>query len=258
MHPFEGDVVETPLPSAPLAKVLCQVRFPQLMEPRTAANAALSELRQIYPVVREKKETVIGLSPEGPVSMAGEKTLWTASDIEGTWQVTLSDQFFAIETSRYLSRSDFIERLRRVMEIVVERFDVPIYDRIGVRYINRIADPKDLAELNDLVKPVALGALLLPAGPAQMVHSLSDSVFIEGDASIKARWGWLPGGASIDPTLEPPTTDYWLLDIDVSSTHEGKFSAEEMSNSAESFATKAHRLFSWLITDKYIEKYKVD
>jgi len=257
MHPFEGDVVETPLPSAPLVKALCQVRFPRMPEPRDAANAALRSLRLIYPVIREKKETVVALSPEGPVAMPGESTLWTASDISNSWQVTLSDQFFALETSKYISRSDFVDRLRAVIDIVVENFEVPIFDRIGVRYINRIVDSSSLAELTELVKPVALGALVLPQGPAKVVHSISDSVFVDDEASIHARWGWLPANAGIDPTIDPPDTEHWLLDIDVSSRTEGKFDPDVMSKSAEIFASKAHRLFSWLITERYVAKYGV-
>jgi uncharacterized protein (TIGR04255 family) len=257
MHPFVGEVQEVPLARAPLVKVLCQVRFPRpLGFSQETIDAARTLLASSYPVLREKNETVVIFSEDGVSQQPEGKKLWTMSDVAEDWQVILSDKFVALETRRYTSRAEFIERLGELLKAVQNSYSPPVYDRIGVRYVNRIDDPSDLELLPKLVQPVALSGLTVPLGDeTEIVHSITDTLFKDGGVNVQARWGWLPGGATIDAGTPAPPNEHWILDIDVYSAGTGPFVAEELAGQANDFAAKSYRLFRWVVTEDFIAHF---
>jgi uncharacterized protein (TIGR04255 family) len=167
----------------------------------------------------------------------------------------LTGQFVAIETSSYESRADFCDRLEELLSIVAKTLRPPIYDRLGIRYINRIEDASVIADLPMLVQPAAMAGLAVPRDGVDIVHSLCDSLFAEGRARLQIRWGWLPAGAGIDTTVSPPSVPYWLLDIDVFSQSGGPFDVGELGTLARDFAERAHRFFRWTVRDEFLRRF---
>ena len=51
---------------------------------------------------------------------------------------SVSDSFVALETSKYDSRDDFVERLTEVAQAMAELYEPVLFDRLGVRYVNRL------------------------------------------------------------------------------------------------------------------------
>jgi len=259
MHPFTGPVDETPLSRAPLATVLCQVRFPKPLSfgPSTV-DAARVLLAAQYPVAREQTGTVIVVSQEGVSQQSDTNKIWTMSDVEGCWKIVLAENFVSIEATSYHSREDFIQRIIGLLEATQKSYAPPVFDRLGMRYVNRIQERDDLDRLDKMVRPVALAGLQVPHENVQVQHSVCDSLFIDGNASIQARWGWLPAGAILDPSLTVPTVEHWMLDIDVFSRAGGPFDSSSLSLLAREFAEKSYRLFRWLITDEFISNFGGD
>lgn len=258
MHPFQGSVEEVPLARSPLVRTLCQVRFPRpLTFSELTVEAARAGLADRYPVAREKVETVVALTSDGVTQQPGAKTLWTVSDVNEEWQITLAEKFVAIETKKYTTRDEFIQRATDVLNVVHKTYTPPVYDRIGVRYINRIEDADDLASLRDYVRPIALAGLEVPTNESTaLVHSITESVFSDRDSNIQSRWGWLPAGATVDPSLPGPPVNHWILDIDVFSKTGAPFDPEALARQARESSEKSYLLFRWIMTEEFIEKFR--
>src|SRR5262249_6556650 len=158
--------------------------------------------------------TSVVITPSGLTQQPTPDTNWTFEDIQASWKVTLAEQFVALETVAYSSRDDFSTRFSEIVHVIAEALRPPVYDRLGVRYINRLEGSDILDELHRLVRPTALAGLVVPHEDVQIQHSLCDTIFVDGEAHLQVRWGWLPAGTAIDLTVAPPTVPYWLLDLD--------------------------------------------
>jgi uncharacterized protein (TIGR04255 family) len=257
---FADHVSKVRLKNAPLAKVLAQVRYPRPLDfdDENIFEQIGRSLLSKYPVGRKVQAGALLLTPQGIQQQPSQEIHWVYQSISGDWQVTASSQFVSLETTSYKSRDEFCDRLREAIEAVTTVIHPPVYDRIGVRYINRLEGADVLADLPKLVKPVAQAGLVIPHEGLQVQHSLCDTVFIDGNSNVQARWGWLPAGAGIDPTVPPPAQPYWLLDIDSFTSSGGLFEIEALDMLARSLSGRAYKLFRWIITDDFIERFGGD
>jgi uncharacterized protein (TIGR04255 family) len=194
VNPFADDVPEIQLSDAPLVKVVAQVRYPRPLDFRdenTFERIGKTLVSQ-YPVGRKVQASSLLITPDGFQEQQSKEVNWTYQSVAGDWQVTASAQFISLETSNYTSRTEFCDRLRRAVEAITTVIHPPVYDRLGVRYINRLEGEDVLADLQTLVHPVAQAGLVIPHEGIQVQHSLCDTVFVDG---------FLQGRASIRPFL---------------------------------------------------------
>jgi uncharacterized protein (TIGR04255 family) len=254
---FTDEMPEIHLPDAPLVKVLAQVRYPQPLdfEGEITFEPLGKALGRKYPVARKVQATAIVLTPDGVKEQPSPEINWTYQDIAGDWQVSVSGQFLSLETRKYTSRTEFCDRVLEAIEALTSAMHPPVYDRLGVRYVNRLEGEDTLNDLGSLVRPVAQAALVIPHADAQIQHSLCDTIFIGDNSQIQARWGWLPAGTGIDPTIPPPKVPYWLLDIDSYTTSGGPFDVNALDNLTRDLSARAYKLFRWLITDEFIKRF---
>lgn len=263
IQPFGNEsIAEIPLPGSPLAEVLAQVRFPPIVSlSRQEFLASFQEdVRSEYPILSEERQLGIFISPQGMSAVPQQDggILWRLTDLPKVWRLTVAPNFIALETKQYTNRADFLDRLQRALAAFEQHIKPNLYDRIGVRYINRVADGKWLDDLNLLVRPDVLGLLdPMDAGPG--VRSLRGQLTVEYqlDASVLlVRSARVPPGETHDPTLEPVSTECWLLDLDMSTTPKTPlpFVAEEITNTARSFAEAIYRYFRWSVTDEFLRR----
>jgi uncharacterized protein (TIGR04255 family) len=257
VDPFAGDVPEIFLPSAPLARVVAQLRYPRPLD--FEGDGSVEPLRRVlaprYPVGRRVQATAVVLTPSGVTQQPSAEVNWTFEDIAGEWKLTISNQFISIESTRYISRNDFCDRFSEAVRAFANVMHPPVYDRLGVRYVNMLKGEGILADLNRLVNPVALAGLVVPHANVQVQHSLCDSIFVDKDIQLQARWGWLPAGVSVDPTVAPPDLPYWLLDIDSYTGRGGAFDVDLLDGLTRDLALRAHRLFRWVVTDDFLTHF---
>lgn len=250
---------ELPLPHAPLVRVLVQVRFPNILsvEKREFIAPFQEAIRRDYSVLNEEKTRDMLLGPEG-VLTDSVNTAWRFLDRTGTWRVSLAMNFLALETRVYDSRSGLLDRLRRILEALEETVGPTDTDRLGVRYVNRVeanADEDLHSLIPTLVKPEVAGVLGTNLQPR---HSITENVFelAEEDARVTTRWGVVPEGRTLDPSiLEPARRDTWLLDIDVFQSKQQEFSVDRIVEQAESFARREYTIFRWAVTDAFLSRY---
>jgi uncharacterized protein (TIGR04255 family) len=257
--PFAGaPPVEVPLGSAPLVKVLAQMRFPVNAKIDTTEGVIGFQgvLGDRYPVMRQEQQIAIALTPgvDTPTPMS---PLWRLSEVDGAWTVVLARDFVAIETNSYTSRADFLTRWAEALEALSAAHLAPaVMDRMGVRYINRIADDEALADLPHLVCPEVLGVsgVNLPAG-SSLTAAVSQVHLVIDRFEMLANWGLLPPSAVLLPGLEGVTTRSWVLDIDVYLQEHALFSTERALSDATTAAERAYELFRWAVTDEFLRRH---
>ncbi|MEC4888376.1 MAG: TIGR04255 family protein, partial [Scytonema sp. PMC 1070.18] len=206
---------EVPLKDAPLVRVIAQVRFPPILsiEKKDFVGSFQEAIREQYPILKPEQTQGLVFSPQGVVQTTPQVT-WRFVDTTNSWRVSLAPNFVAIETTDYLSRSDFLERLKNVLVALNESFNPRIIERFGLRYIDRLVG-QNLKDISSIVKPEIAG--IMAAEFREYIHqTINESLFVipGGDEQIIARWGAIPSGTTFDPdAIEPIAEPSWILDL---------------------------------------------
>jgi uncharacterized protein (TIGR04255 family) len=248
---------EVPLSNAPLVRVIAQVRFPLVasVEKRDFIAPFQEAIRSEYPVLRPEQSRSVVLGQQG-VMDARANTVWRFHDASSAWRVTLAPDFLALETGRYTSRDDFLERLKRVLDALVAHVNPKVIDRLGVRYIDRIAGD-NLKDLPQLVRPEVCG-VLSTAMAAHARHSISEAVFVLPDnaGQVMTRWGLVPARGTVDPAaVDPIDEPSWLLDLDAFEAETRELDVEAALQQARGFAERIYSVFRWAVTDEFLRRY---
>ncbi len=252
---------EVPLPGAPLALALCQMRFP--LAPQLVADEAArrihSRLKDLFPVSRPEttQRIEVEVGPDGPSPKAPvQESAWLFETIDKSWWVNLTSDFVALSTRAYISRKDFLEKLRVVAGAVAPEDAVVVRDRIGVRYIDVVDEPDIINSLSVYVRPQLLGALAMEgaAEGVTLVHSITDSILeLDAHARIRLRTGVVPPKAVIDHGVDPSGRASWFLDIDAFDEQTAEFTVDSVMAAAESLASSGYQMFRWATTEQFID-----
>ncbi|UKF28046.1 TIGR04255 family protein [Clavibacter nebraskensis] len=245
------------LTRAPLARVLTQVRWPQLggFDVDAVAKTMSTRLAKQYPLISKSHEAALTISPEGIQQQVGN-TVHQLSSVDEHWTVSLGETFLSLQTTSYVSHADFIARLTEVTNALIETSEaIPFWTRIGYRYTNRLVDQSDLERLSEYFDASVLGGLALTSR-TDLVHSISESVYREGSGFLLVRSARLPSGASIDPSLPSVETESWSLDLDAYDETKQPFNSEAISDKAQYLARIAFNHFTAVITPAFIERFK--
>lgn len=249
---------EVPLATAPLVRVLAQVRFPLIasVDKQDFIAPFQEALRREYPVLRPEQSRGVVLGPTGVVDTRTNNT-WRFQDSKGAWRVSVASEFLALETTKYTSRDDFLERLQRVLAALRDHIDPQVIDRIGIRYIDRVAGEENLRDLPDLIRPEVAGVMATPLA-AHTRQALSENIFVlPGDGGqLLARWGLLPSQGTVDPgAVEPIDEQSWLLDTDAFMAGTRDFDVDVVMEQARELAKSVYGFFRWVVTDEFLKRY---
>jgi len=260
--PFDSaPIEEIALHHAPLVKVVTQVRFPKvpILNADQGLPSVQQDLRDEYPILRQQHSLGVVITSEGATSQPQTDPLWLLRDKAGEWQVSLTNSFVALETTSYTSRTDFISRFERVLSAIERVAEPVIYDRVGLRYINRLEGQDILDDLPSLVRPEVLAAQAIPLGQKALIsHSLCDSQFVENEIRTQVRWGILPPFAVLDPTTPATSESSWILDIDIFVEESGDFSTAAITSMNRGFGERAYRFFRWVVTPDFLQRFGGD
>ncbi|SDH33591.1 TIGR04255 family protein [Sinosporangium album] len=260
--PFGTEPVEEiDLRRAPLDRVLAQVRFPSLtkLQGSDAISPFAQRVTADFPFFEELRQTVFQFTPSGVATEPTDQRVWLLRSIDERWTVTVTASTVSLETTAYRSRTEFAERFGNVIGAFAEIMNPPRVERLGIRYINRLAGQYWLAELPKLVQPEVLGGLAVPLeGSSTLRVSLTETVFQNDARGIQAKWGVLPKDTFVDPSLPPIADVSWILDLDSFSQRQREFDVDELSDELRDLAAQAYRMFRWAVKDEFIERFRDD
>ncbi len=257
-------IPEVPLPQAPLAAVVAQVRFaPILAIGQSRASEAVAafqeELRSTYPHLTAEDTHQINMTSPSQIDV-GHSRIWRLADSANrpsAWRVSLAQDFVSLETRQYHSRRDFLDRLRAVINATATNFSPTDSTRFGLRYIDQLTGTA-ASKVADLVVPEVLGVHASGNGLAQLrssiVHSMMLAQFLApNDDTVLARWGVLPPNTTHAPdVLDPVDERSWVLDMDMSTTRPHVFSDSSLVRTAEAFAESLYWLFRQMVKENFL------
>ncbi|EKD51803.1 MAG: hypothetical protein ACD_62C00176G0018 [uncultured bacterium] len=246
---------EIPLKDAPLVKVIAQLRFSPIasIEKAEFISAFQEAIREKYPVLRPEQSFNFIMSPVGPAGNVSGK-IWRFRNEQEKWAVALSQDFIAIETSTYTSRTDFLSRWEFILKAATEHLKLMQYDRIGVRYIDRIQGDTYL-RAKEFTKNKILGVFGDFTDDA-VLHNFNENLFKIEDAQLLARWGKLAANETFDPAaIEPLQSSSWVLDLDMSRTVQEQMVVDQIMTRSRFFCERIYTFFRWVVTDDFINYY---
>jgi len=130
-----------------LASVVCELRFPTILELERESPLALRKaLKSSYPIYEKSKS--VSLEPNrATVSEVDMKHNFVSRDRD--WKVLLGSSSIALETTNYQNFANFLKKFKVVIWEAKDLLDTDFYTRVGLRYVNTI--PIDDEDANNVV-----------------------------------------------------------------------------------------------------------
>jgi uncharacterized protein (TIGR04255 family) len=256
---FGADPKEIPLPAAPLVTVLAQVRFPEIVSiQQKPFIAAFQEMvRGDYPILRDEVMKTVAFNEHVGTVASSDEVIWRFVDATASWRLTLTSTFLTLETRKYVSRADFVERLDKVLRALEKAVRPTHVTRIGMRYVDRVP-LKEGASFQGMLRNEMMGLSGTALG-SSIVHSISEIVCRVKEGQMLARWGMLPPRGSHDPEAMPPVKDAsWFLDLDTFVDHQSSpvpFDASAIRANVLDLATRSYAFFRWAVTEKFLQAF---
>lgn len=243
------------LQRSPLELVVCQVRHERNLAVADAkrALAVHAGLEEQYPSIDEAANMALNIlgGPAGVSTAADQQRGWNFRSTDGNWTVVLMPEFFALETRAYTDWDDFSARLTALVGLVDEVLEPSLEQRLGLRFIDRIAEPKmsTPAEWEGWIDDHLLGPILHQAfGPA--IRSIQQVVQFDGgdDVEVILRHGCLLEGQPGDQAW------HYLLDHDCSRSRARPFSADAVREGVQGLHELALSVFQTAVTPQLFER----
>lgn len=237
----------------PLADVICQLRFPEILTIEANAPIDFQEaVRYAFPKYGVRKEASAPRLTGAPGNMRLESQPATNNyqftTADGIWRINLTSRFISLSCSRYTRWEDFANRLDQLLAAFIRVYQPALFERIGLRYINAISR-RDLEleeyPFRDLIHSMYLGPL-----SDDTLHESAfqrcgmDSEFSAGN-SIRAKIHAGPGILNRNGQTDPESK--FIFDQDLFVT--GDVPVNHAASTLDAIHGKAFRLFRGAITD---------
>lgn len=262
--PLFGEVPDRVLLSnAPLVRVLGQVKFPRIAKIVEESYIAdfQEAIRDEYPHFHGDTIQGVDIVINGNEVKPRQVTtiIWRFFDAGKVLRVSLGPDAITLETASYVSRDDFLSRIKFILEKLVETIRPSLVQRVGFRYVDRLQDHGDLEAISDLVQPELLN--VLQSGLVQHIDiSMTEITGTTKEGKIIARYGLAPPKFSHDVEMAPPVdVKSWVLDVDSYSTNcDGQsFDTQMLCTELDKVAARAYAFFRWSVTEKFLERFGV-
>lgn len=134
----------------PLAEVICQLRFPEILKINTTPPAEFQEMiRSEFPYYTAHEESPKKLNYQ-----------FTSSDRK--WRVNLTSTFISLSCAQYTDWTAFAGHLDKPLAAFIQAYSPVCFERIGLRYMNFISRKAlniESTPFSELIQPVYLGIL---------------------------------------------------------------------------------------------------
>jgi uncharacterized protein (TIGR04255 family) len=265
------DVPHVVFKQPPLALALCQVRYNSILSVTNPSFVATFQkaIQDQYPIVTSAPLQEIGVQVEnvtGEVNIQqGSPSLrWQFADTEDNWRVVLTPDYLAIETRTYKHFNDFLDRLRKALDALIQYIQPTSGIRLGLRYVNEFRPGHmDWSKVirKELLGPVAVPSLV---GKSSQITALQQMQLRFPDArGININHGLLPSGTSVRPRTGQEFVDqpFYLLDFDVFQEFPVPktlfIDTDQICRHIKIYHLSISRLFYWSVTERYMSSMEV-
>lgn len=239
------------LENAPLAEVICQVRFPPILRILREDPSELQErVRHRFPELQIEQGVAISFSAAAggtPPAVETPPKLYRFGSADGHTIVSLALDFFAVSSQAYSHWHDFAGDLALVADAVNEIYQPAYAARIGLRYVNRFTPAMvggtSIEAVFDLLRP-ELSALYRTdawSEPGAFVTQLTlpDE---GGELVIRSAYGRMPD--------EP----FFMLDFDY--YEEGQLELDHLVARCDRYHRTIYNAFRWSLRPASLEIFR--
>ena len=153
--------------SAPVAEVICQFRFPEILAVTANDPVQFQEaIRAEFPGFLRKQELpmqkITGAAGALTVQKPQPVTNFQFSSADGIWRVNLTNQFISLSCTRYTCWEEFARHLDQPLAAFIQIYKPAYFERVGLRYVNFISRKALNLEgvpFRELIAPCYLGPL---------------------------------------------------------------------------------------------------
>lgn len=184
---------------SPLAEVICQLRFPEILSISEKAPVDFQEaIRQEFPQFLRRQEApapkITGIPGNMQLQNQPMTVNYQFASADGIWRVNLTSKFISLTCSKYTCWEDFASKLDQPLAAFIKIYQPAYFERIGLRYLNFIS--RDALQLGstpfrELVAPCYLGILAeedLPESSAARC-SMDTEIALRGGCRAKIHAG---------------------------------------------------------------------
>ena len=223
----------------PLADVICQLRFPEILTIETELPAAFQEqIRDVFPRFLQRKEGLPGKQTNN----------YQFTTADGVYRVNLTSKFISLACVRYTRWEDFARMLDKPLAAFIQLYKPAYFERVGLRYLNFISR-KEL-ELEDvpfrqLISGCYLGILAHEevAENVTLRSTVDADTALRGGCRCKLHAG--PGTVRKGPKPDPETK--FILDLDLYMP--GNLEVKLSAGALQTLHSQSYGLFRGAITD---------
>lgn len=156
-------------PKNQLDRVICQIRFPALLEIDKKIDEYQKKLRGEYPTYKQSHSLPFNLA-DAPLPMSH-----TLQSEDGTWSVEISVAALSLTTTRYSDWNEFKGRFQYALHAAMELFEIGKCTRLGLRYINAIRPSSiGLPDARDAFRYPYFDMMDTGLGDAQSLNAVLD------------------------------------------------------------------------------------
>lgn len=151
----------------PLAEVICQFRFPEILTINANDPAEFQEaIRADFPVFTRRQDIPAPRLARVPGNMTLQKQQpvnnYQFASADGIWRINLTSKFISLTCAKYTGWEDFAAHLDKPLAAFIQTYKPAYFERVGLRYLNFISR-FDLGlegvPFRELIAPCYLGPL---------------------------------------------------------------------------------------------------
>ncbi len=241
---------EIPLEKAPLAEVICQVKFSPILSISKDLPIEFQEtVRDRFPGLEIEQ----GMRLQLPISGVPDKPLMDATPrifrfttTDKTAYLALTTDFLALSTKAYTHWKDFLQDFV-LAETALRKIYHPAYaTRIGLRFVNRFTRKNTGLNLTrDIFRLFRdeLTCILHTEAWVEPKEMLSQMVLVDNNASLALRIGY--GKEQKKP--------FFVLDFDY--FEEGQISYNKLQERLDHYHSRIYSAFRWCVKESSLELF---
>lgn len=237
----------------PLAEVICQLRFPEILMINAQPPAEFQEeIRSEFPQYTLRKDALPPKITGAPGNLSLENQPASINyqfvSADGVWRVNLTSTFISLACNRYTRWEEFAKHLDRPLAAFIQLYKPAYFSRVGLRYLNFISR-KELSlvdtPFSDLIQQPYLGLLAEEDVPEHtvMCSSLDTELSIPGGCRAKIHAG--PGIVKRNGKQDNEVRFIFDQDLYMS----GNISVNLSTGVLETLHRQAYSIFRGAITD---------
>lgn len=241
----------------PLADVICQLRFPEILTISTTLPAEFQEaIRADFPLFSQRKEAPAPKITGTPGHMTLENQQPTINyqfaSPDRVWRVNLTSKFISLSCSKYTRWEDFARMLDKPLAAFIRIYKPAFFERVGLRYINFISR-YDLGlegvPFSELIAPSYLGIL----SEEDVQESTTSRCTVDADTAIRGgcRAKLHAGPGMVQRSEKSDKEVKFIFDQDLYMS--GQLAVNLSAGALQTLHSQAYAIFRGAITDKLHE-----